>query len=621
MDERDDGSMTQQNNDFLARLGLETDPFPVEPDSSFYYENPDLMQRLDMIQHLIGFSNQMIFITGEKGIGKTSMLERLEYYAPDHWRICRIQANPMLNTPILLRQLTSGFELEVMADADDMFQVYSEALQDHIETLERAMLTPVVLIDDAHELPIDAFTMLFGFMQQEGGHSNLKMALFCEPQITTMLDTGQLKSLSQNLTHQLEIPPFDEQQTGEYLEQRLNHAGLSTDFPFPPETIHKIHQHSQGVAGAIHTFAQQALLDEDSQSLPVVDEILDFDEDPAEEEFPAMATTRAGFLKENPIGRKFHSWQIGAVAAVLALLAGVLWLTTQIGDSTESTIAEEIPLDITPGPVEPPAPPVVQQPAEQDPTLFEESTSIPQMAAVDPDITSPEPMEENQNTPEPTPDSETNTGEKTSDPLDEFVQTLESQPSTGIDTGSANINQQQNEVTVEIDENGNPQIVDISKPEPAVVNESVTAPAEQLPVEQPPAEQPAVVQTPVVQAVPEPVQLPVIKPAPVVKPSISGVKDESWLRAQNDSHIVLQLLGTHDQLALKKILSENALGDDIAWFTTIHNGEPWYVITKGPFQDRTSATASISSLPDAFRKRKPWPRTIASVKKAMDEAP
>ena len=55
MDEGDGATMNQQNNDFLARLGLETDPFPAETDSSMYYENPDLMQRLDMIQHLIGF--------------------------------------------------------------------------------------------------------------------------------------------------------------------------------------------------------------------------------------------------------------------------------------------------------------------------------------------------------------------------------------------------------------------------------------------------------------------------------------------------------------------------------------------------------------------------------------
>lgn len=613
MDEQDNESTMNQLSDFHARLGLEADPFPAETDTSFYYENPELMQRLDMIQHLIGFSNQMIFVTGEDGVGKTSMLERLEYYAPDHWRICRIQANPMLNIPILLRQLASGFELDIAAEADDLFQVYSDALQDHIATLERAMLTPVVLIDDAHELPIDAFTMLFGFMQQEGGNSCMKMALFCESQIITMLDSPQLKSLSQNLTHQLEIPSFDEEQTREYLEKRLHHAGLSSDFPFHTETVHKIYQDSQGIAGKIHIYAQQALLNEDSQTLPVVDEILDVEEE-IDEDFSVISTVRENLKNEAPMGRKFHSWQIGAVAAVLALLAGVLWLTTQFGDSPESSIAEEIPLDLVP-----------EQTTEQDPSLFDESTPPVQTMEVDPDVAVPDDGEEvlvdlDMNTSEEISDPLDILAEeeKNIDPLDEFVQSLEDQGQQD----SVDVDQQHDEVTDQVDENGNSQMVEISKPEPVIVEE-VTASVEQN--IEPIAEPQATIVQNVEVNIPAPVeQLPTgtsIEPEVIQNSPQANVKDGAWLRSQKDTDVVLQILGTHDRQALTKILSENELGNDVAWFTTVHAGEPWYVVVKGPFQDRASATASISSLPAVIKARKPWPRTIASVKKAMDEAP
>ena len=476
--------MTQTNNDFLARLGLEADPFPADADSSFYYENADLMQRLDMIQHLIGFSNQMIFITGEKGVGKTSMLDRLEYYAPDHWRICRIQANSMLNTPILLRQITSGFELEITAGADDMIQVYSEELQDHIETLERAMLTPVVLIDDAHELPIDAFTMLFGFMQQDGGHSRLKMALFCEPEIITMLDSPQLKSVSQNLTHQLEIPPFDEQQTGEYLEQRISHAGSSGDFPFLPDVVHKIHTSSKGLAGSINTLAQQALLNEDTQTFPVVDEVLEFEEE-IEEVFPAISSTRAN--AQTPIGRKFHSWQIGAVAAVLSLLAVVLWLTSQFSDESVPSTVGEIPLEITP------------KPTEQDPTLFEESTSPFETGNTDLVVSPPEQTETDQTIIDVPP---LTTEEKTVDALDEFVEAMDDnhQLDSGHDVGITD--HQHDEVTVQIDEKGNPQIVETIKSE-ASVTEKIEAPSAKEITAQT-TEKIVAVKTTVIEKIPEP---------------------------------------------------------------------------------------------------------------------
>ncbi len=659
MDERDKEMMSQQSNDFLARVGLDSDPFPVEADPSFYYENPDLMQRLDMIQHLIGFSNQMIFVTGDEGVGKTSMLDRLEYYAPDHWRICRIQANPMLNTPVLLRQLTSGFDIEISTETDDMFQIYSDALQSHIETLERAMLTPVVLIDNAHELPIDAFTMLFGFMQQEGGHSRMKMALFCEPQITPMLESPQLKTLAHNLTHQLEIPAFDQKQTGEYLEQRLHHAGLSGDFPFSPEAILKIHKESDGVAGKIHTLAQQLLLNEDakfapdsemgadtefiddSESVPVVDEILEFD---TEEDETSLLTTAANpkAEKNKPMGRKFHSWQIGAVAAVLALLTGVLWITSQFKNEPESSIAEEIPLDISQGANDLAQGSSEQEISQHDTNLFEESVSTDDLDVEEPEfdltVLDPNidkgiaPVEENnlenqvaeevaaiEEVVEPLTTIEA--GEENTDPLDDFVQAIENDQH---EHEGGEGDHEHTEVTVKFDESGKAQIVEVEQQE-VVVAELVEPKKVEQTIEEPASVEQ--VAKAIIEPVPiaEPVKQDVSTPKPAVKttnnePSIAGVKGEAWLRIQKDSEVLLQILGTHDQQALAKILTQNTMGNDVAWFTTVHVGEPWYVLVKGPYKNRAIATTSIASLPEAIKKRKPWPRTVASVKKAMDEA-
>jgi len=441
------------------------------------------------------------------------------------------------------------------------------------------------------------------------------MALFCEPQITTMLDSPHLKSLSQNLTHQLEIPAFDEQQTGEYIGECLNHAGLTGDFPFPPGTVQKIYRNSQGIAGKIQTLAQQALLDENSQfdqnkglemdndidALPVVDEVLDFNEE-GEEVFPATATKQEKTGKALPIGRKFHSWQIGAVAAVLALLAGVLWLTSQFSDDTEPSIAEEIPLDITAEP----AVPSTQQPIVQDPALFEEPT--PPTGMTDAGSASENPAAVDQASQEVKPAAETS-----ADPLEELVQSIEKNQHDL--PGSNDAKHQLNDVTVQADKNGKTDTIKVDKTMTVQteIPATVTEPTQESTV--------AVVEQAIETSVPH-VQVNSRPAKPTIRHvSIPGIKDGSWLRTQKDSHILLQLMGTHDQQAFKKVLKEESLGNDIAWFTTVHDGKPWYVVVKGPFKDRAAATATISSLPADLKKRKPWPRTVASVKKAMDEAP
>lgn len=613
MDKQD---MSANTNDYLARLGLNKDPFSAEADADFYYENPELMQRLDMIQHLIGFSNQMIFVSGPHGIGKTAMLDRLEYYAPDHWRICRIEANPMLSTPTLLMQLASGFGIEVHADSDEMFEAYSTALEEHISQLERAMHTPVVLIDNAHELPIDAFILLFGFMQHDS-KAHLKMALFCEPQIKTMLDSPQLRALSDNITHHLDIPELNESRTREYLEKRLHYAGLEDEFPFTPDSVRRIHRDSEGIPAKINHLAEQALLDEESQNFPVVDEVLmlaeknqNFDEDYQD------------LLEDNklpPIGRRFQSWQIGAVALVMLLLAAVLWVTSKINDQAPPMIAEDVPLDLNPTATEEALTEMAAE--EHSETASEDTSDIPISETTD-----LEALLANEDTlSQESPEGFVNEGlplEQTAnaadDPMDALVQELEeahqaspSQSNTAADPKT--------EINVEIDEQGNAQVFEV-KPV-----EAPQSALEQVSVSEPMAEPapPVATTTPV----PMPVQpeattnKPTAAPEPATENTggvaFSQVKGASWITQQSDDGFFLQLLGTHDMGALRKFFSENTMPRNTAWFTTQHDGKPWHVVVQGPFANRGAAVASISSLPEESRKRKPWPRSVASIKQII----
>lgn len=631
-----DLNMSGSPNDYLARLGLSQDPFAAEVDAEFYYENPELMQRLDMIQHLIGFSNQMIFVSGPHGIGKTAMLDRLEYYAPDHWRICRIEANPMMSTPTLLRQLASGFGVEVHAQGDDLFEAYSNALEDHIQQLERAMHTPVVLIDNAHELPVDAFTLLFGFMQQDS-RAHLKMALFCEPQIKAMLDSPQLRILADNIVHHLDIPELNEARTREYLEKRLQFAGLEDEFPFLPDTLRRIHRLSEGIPGRINTLAEQALLDEDSQALPVVDEVLAVDEDALEFDLDEPEKSKSD-SRAAPIGRRFQSWQIGAVAVVMALLAAVLWITSKLNDDTLPAIAEDVPLDLQENSAK----------ATQDRSGLEAENAVLAEGTEDLPIS----LENRPDGFDEAPDLAANVTAETSqiDPMDALVEELEAAHKANVASRAAE-SQPALETSVEIDADGNVQIIekpanpineaqttmaqtatetpDMQTPEPALVAEKASIPAASEEEKAP--ESPSVAtstQPPIAETLPiaervetrAPAASPVVD-APIATPtarqSLAGIHDNAWIRQQADNSFFLQLLGTHDMAALQKFLTENPVGNNTAWMTTQHEGKPWYVLVQGPYPSRAKAVESKNALPETIRARGPWPRSTASLKQIM----
>ena len=89
--------------------------------------------------------------------------------------------------------------------------------------------------------------------------------------------------------------------------------------------------------------------------------------------------------------------------------------------------------------------------------------------------------------------------------------------------------------------------------------------------------------------------------------------DLNWLRTQDPSHYVIQLVGTRDKSAAARFLDDHRLGSKGAWFVTSHEDKPWYVVVYGLYPNGTAARAAIKSLPRALQDGAPWPRSVASV--------
>jgi DamX protein len=112
---------------------------------------------------------------------------------------------------------------------------------------------------------------------------------------------------------------------------------------------------------------------------------------------------------------------------------------------------------------------------------------------------------------------------------------------------------------------------------------------------------------------------PVVRLAGNVTPAVSGTvksqtaHDLDWLRKQDRSHYVIQLVGTRDAAAAGKFLDDHELGSNGAWFVTSHESKPWYVVVYGIYPSNASARVAIEALPQALRAGSPWPRSVASV--------
>lgn len=244
--------------DHLARYGLQVDPFSANNEQG-WFETPALAQRVELIQHLIEFGNQLILVTGEAGSGKSTLLNRILEVASKDWRLCCLCADPGMDRERMLRELCAAFELQHRDVRNP--DVLEEHLRAHLDNSERSMLIPVVVVDDAHLLPFDSLKLLLTLNQPGPGHARLRSLLFCEPMILSQLAQPQLRPFQENIVHRLDIPPFDNVQTRDFIIQRLQDAGMSVRFHYDDNEFQRIYRASGGIPGHINVLARQALLD------------------------------------------------------------------------------------------------------------------------------------------------------------------------------------------------------------------------------------------------------------------------------------------------------------------------------------------------------------------------
>jgi general secretion pathway protein A len=243
---------------YNAFFGFEESPFSLSPDPAFLYRSNQHEEALANLIYGVQSRKGFIVLTGEVGTGKTTMLECLR----DFLEVQRIEFAFIFNSRITSDQFFEmmAYDLDLRCNRSSKTEVLI-ALNELLIQQTNLGRTSVLIIDEAHNLDwevLEEIRMLGNLENRRG--KLLQIILAGQPELDRKLDAPNLRQLKQRIVLRCALQPFTPEEASEYVNSRLEKAGMPNQSVFSPELLSEIHLRSQGIPRVINAICDNLLL-------------------------------------------------------------------------------------------------------------------------------------------------------------------------------------------------------------------------------------------------------------------------------------------------------------------------------------------------------------------------
>ena len=242
---------------YQTHYGFTRMPFTKDlPPNDLFASNAlqELASRLTFLARERGLG----LLTGEIGSGKSTAVRRFVASLDPNQFLVIYLPNPTIGISGLYRDLLTALAYEPLFSRPKMVARIRSAFQDLLLNKHRC---PMIIIDEAHHLPPDAFEQLRLLFSAEMDSQSLgALLLVGHPELRNTLHLSIHQSFAQRISTRYHLGPLDLQSTLAYIQHQFAISGYKGPALFTDDAQHHIFSYTKGVPRQINLVCHLALM-------------------------------------------------------------------------------------------------------------------------------------------------------------------------------------------------------------------------------------------------------------------------------------------------------------------------------------------------------------------------
>lgn len=245
---------------------LKIKPFALLPDSSFLYSGSEHQAAYDLLEYGLVSQAPFMVLTGDPGMGKTSLLQKLIAEHGDKHKIGLV-TNARYDIEHLLPWILLALGLSTKRlDPIEAYHLFSEFLTQESKCLRRVVL----IVDEAQSLGAELLEELRLLSNMNDGKTlKLQIILSGQPDLYTLLQRVDMTQFAQRIVVDYHLKPLSEVETANFIRHRIRVAGRRQPL-FTDKACALIHRLSRGNPRLINQVADITLTYGYAEQAPIM---------------------------------------------------------------------------------------------------------------------------------------------------------------------------------------------------------------------------------------------------------------------------------------------------------------------------------------------------------------